>query len=93
MVDKFIEYMQDAGLYFEYRYLPVNQDVVVVHFSDRCDLKTKRTYMMGIAFSGLEQLQANFDFFRSKADYALADYTKAMKPLGGFERADLRVSP
>lgn len=93
MIEKFIEYMQDAGLYFDHKYIPANMDVVSVLFCDRCDYKTKRTYMISIAFTGLEQLQVNEGFARVKADYALHDYAKAMKQFGGFERADVCTSP
>ena len=93
MVDKFIEYMQNAGMYFDHKYIPANMDVVSVMFCDRCDLKTKKTFMMSIAFTGLEQLQINFDFARVKADFVLADYAKAMEPFGGFKRADVCISP
>lgn len=87
-INSFRQKMVDAGFYHVRTYLPADMDMATFVFCDRCSLKDRKHYQISFALSGLEMMQG-INIINSKIDLLCADYNKAMKDLGGFERADL----
>ncbi len=90
-IDLVRQKMMDMGFWHKYTHIQAMDGIVAFVVADRCSLEKQQVFSMSIAFTK-EQLDAE-GFIDYKINTMAKEYDLAMKPFGGFERADLRVSP